>query len=319
MPPLTSARRPRSGKPPRLMPTPSEPQPVPLHGGTNAGVGPLRVCAFDDAPASSRSLHGRRMVLADGDHQRGLPELGIARVDASRRARAAARSAAGAPVRAAVISAVSPPGSTVFGIDAGIEQAPDHLGVAVDGGEIERRDAVAIDGRRVRSGTQQRVHDVQTIGVNGGVQRGHAVDARRIDVNLLADERAHRGEVAARRRIDERRRRFGRARRCRQQQREEPCRGKGRASAQSQKHQAHFIAIGSGSSITFVQNHATTLRQRTGRPDAESRGDRRIAGRRSPRNSRTTATSGGAARAPARCALCSRRSVSSSRSASRRA
>ena len=45
-------------------------------------------------------------------------------------------------------------------------------------GEIERRDAVAIDGRRFRAGTQQRVRDVQAIGVNGGVQRGHAVDAR---------------------------------------------------------------------------------------------------------------------------------------------
>ena len=126
MPPLTSARRPRSGRPPRLMPTPSDPQPVPLHGGTNAGVGPLRVCALTDAPASSRSVHGRRVILADRDHQRRLLELRLARVHAARRARGAARSAAGAPVRAAVISAVSPAGSTRVGIGAGVEQTPDH-------------------------------------------------------------------------------------------------------------------------------------------------------------------------------------------------
>ena len=85
MPPLASARRPRSGRPPRLMPTPSEPQPVPLHGGTNFGVGPLRVCALTAAPALDQEIDRRRMVLAHRDHQRGLLELGIAGVDARRR------------------------------------------------------------------------------------------------------------------------------------------------------------------------------------------------------------------------------------------
>jgi len=217
------------------MPTPSDPQPVPLHGveRRRRSLARLRVRR---RTGLEQDLHGPILVFADGDHQRGLSELGLTCIDVRAALEQGAKCGRRTGTRRRHQRGLA---SRIDGIriDAGIEQAADQIGVAVDRGEIERRHAVAIDGRRFRSGTQQCVHDVQTIGVNGGVQRGHAVDARRIDGNLLADERAHRGEVAACRRIDERRRRFGRACRCRQQQSEEPCRGKGRASAQSQKHQ----------------------------------------------------------------------------------
>jgi hypothetical protein len=124
------------------------------------------------------------------------------------------RSAAGDPVRAAVINAVSPPGSAAIRIDTGVEQASNQVGIAVDGREVERCHTVAIRGRRFRTRTQQRVRDVQTIGMHGGMQRGHAVDARRVDVDLLSDERAYSRKVAASRRVNERRRRFGRSCRC---------------------------------------------------------------------------------------------------------
>jgi hypothetical protein len=73
--------------------------------------------------------------------------------------------------------------------------------------------------------------------MDGGVQRGHAVDARRIDVDLLSDECAYRREVAACRRVNERRRRLGRIRQCLHQPREDASRAEAPAPGESQKHQ----------------------------------------------------------------------------------
>jgi hypothetical protein len=64
------------------------------------------------------------------------------------------------------------------------------------------------------------------------VQRRHPVDARRIDVGLLGDERAHGSQVAARGRIDQWCRRLSSDGRRRQEERDEPRRGK-----KSPKHQ----------------------------------------------------------------------------------
>ncbi len=48
---IWGAQIPRSGSPPRLIPTPSEPHPSPLQGGRNAGVGPVFVREFNSACA----------------------------------------------------------------------------------------------------------------------------------------------------------------------------------------------------------------------------------------------------------------------------
>ena len=97
------------------MPTPSDPQPVPLHGGTNAGVGPLRVCAFGEGAGGEQHLHGGRVIFAHGNHQRRLLELRLARVHARAALDEQRAARPGLPVRAAVISAVSPPASTALG------------------------------------------------------------------------------------------------------------------------------------------------------------------------------------------------------------
>ena len=185
------------------MPTPSDPHPVPLHGGTNAGVGPLRVCAFGDAPAASStstaaSWFSRTAIISAVCPNSGsrASTLRAALEEQAQRGRCAGPRRGHQRGLAARIDRIR--------IDARIEQAPDHVGVAVDRGEIERRHAVAIAGRRLRAGAQQRVRDVQAIGVNRRVQRRHAVHARRVDVASLLEQRANGGVVAPLRRIDER-------------------------------------------------------------------------------------------------------------------
>ena len=185
------------------MPTPSEPQPVPLQGGTNAGVGPLRVCALADAPASSRMIDGLELIFADRDHQRRLSELGLARVD--RRTAFEQRAQRG---RSACPRGCHQRGLSAWidgiGIDAGVEQTPNHVGVAVEAGEIEWRHAVAIRGGSLCAGAQQHVSDVQAVGIDRRVQGRRPVHACRVDIGLLSDERANGGVVAPRCRIDER-------------------------------------------------------------------------------------------------------------------
>ena len=185
MPPFASARRPRSGRPPRLMPTPSEPQPVPLHGGTNAGVGPLRVCAFDRraapraaarrpprdprgprssapsartpararrraAPRSSSSAQRGRRAGARGGHQRRLA-AGIGGIRDRRRRRAAAGSSSALPLTA---------------------------------GEVERRHAVAIAGAGVRAGPQQQ-HPRSPAGPHARRRAAPSVPSTRVALTSL--------------------------------------------------------------------------------------------------------------------------------------
>ena len=180
MPPSAAPRRPRSGKPPRLMPTPSEPQPVPLHGGTKFGVGPTRVRASTSAPRSSKQRDDVGMRLAHGEHQRRLLELAVARVDGGAAveqqrdgvddARAHRRHQRGLADRRDAIH-----------VGAGIEQRRDDGRVAVLGREIQRRHAVAIGGARVGAGLEQQANRVEAVGARGPVQGRGSVDGARVD------------------------------------------------------------------------------------------------------------------------------------------
>ena len=113
--------------------------------------------------------------------------------------------AATAPVRVAVISAVSPPGSVVLGSTPASSRRRIRSALPFWHGEIQRRDAVAVLRGRVGAGPQQRVRHVESIGVDRGVQRGQAVHARGVDVGLLCNQGANGGKVAAGGRVHERR------------------------------------------------------------------------------------------------------------------
>ena len=95
-----------------------------------------------------------------------------------RRGRAAPSPAPALPVRAAVISAVSPPRSVVFGSAPRCEEQFDHRGVPVLAGERERRDAVAVRRVRVRLRRDQELGRFEIIEVSRPMQGGHAIGLR---------------------------------------------------------------------------------------------------------------------------------------------
>ena len=63
--------------------------------------------------------------------------------------------AAGTPVRAAVISAVSPSDCAAFGIGAGFQQELQHGGVAVGRRKRQRRNAIAVGRVHVGAGSDE--------------------------------------------------------------------------------------------------------------------------------------------------------------------
>ena len=200
MPP--SAARAGRGRamPPRLMPTPSEPQPVPLHGGTKFGVGPTRVRASTSAPRSSNSATTSGCAFAHGEHERRLLELAVARIDGGAAveqqrdglddARAHGRHQRGLADRRDGIH-----------VGARIEQRRDDGRVAVLGREIERRHAVAIGGVRVGARLEQQVNRVEAVGARRPVQGRRAVDGARVDGRALIEQPADGDPVAALRRV----------------------------------------------------------------------------------------------------------------------
>ena len=114
MPPLTGSRRPRSGRPPRLMPAPSEPHPVPLQGGMKGGVSPTVVRALISAPLSRSSAIASALLLRAASIRAVWLKAGsLASIFAPASMRS--RMACTTPARADVISSVSPDGAAPFG------------------------------------------------------------------------------------------------------------------------------------------------------------------------------------------------------------
>ena len=91
----------------------------------------------------------------------------------------------------------------LVGVGAGFEQQADHLGVAVRGRERQRRDAVAVRAGGVGAGANQPARGLDIVDANQPVERGRAVPARRVDVDLLVDQRADGGRVALHGRVGE--------------------------------------------------------------------------------------------------------------------
>ena len=87
----------------------------PSRAANSSGVKPLCDLALTSAPAAIERAHDVGVPLGGGPHQRRLLPRTARRRSRSRRARAAASTTSATPVRAAVISAVSPSGCAVLG------------------------------------------------------------------------------------------------------------------------------------------------------------------------------------------------------------
>ncbi len=93
------------------------------------------------------------------------------------------RTAATLPLRAAI------------GIGASFEQRVHDCGISGCAREVKRSD-LQIRGRvDVRAGSQQQIDNLRVFFVRGPVECRGTVDLGRVDVNVLPQERAHRGLV----------------------------------------------------------------------------------------------------------------------------
>jgi hypothetical protein len=89
-------------------------------------------------------------------------------------------------------------------IGAGIEQALDHRGVAIDRREIQRRDVVARRCRGIGVSREQELDEPQVVSLRRPVERGEAVRLRRVDAGPSLEQRAHRLKVLLLDRVDQR-------------------------------------------------------------------------------------------------------------------
>ena len=150
--------------------------------------------------ALDQQLDDRRMIVADGDHQGGLLEGRILAVDRRAPIEEQPHGVERADVRRRHQRCFAGRVGGI-GIGARIEQQRDHRRIAVRAGEKQRSDAVAVGERRVGAGGEHQPRHVQIVRPHGPVERGGAVAARRVDVNLLREERAHGGGIAVHRRL----------------------------------------------------------------------------------------------------------------------
>ncbi len=143
MPPLTGSRRPRSGKPPRLMPTPSEPQPVPLHGGVKAGASPTDVRRVDVGTVIEQKCCRVGTVAARCQHQCSLVEGRFSGIDpgagTDQQLHRFHNAGAGGCHQQRFTR-----GSRAIRIGLGSQQGSHHVGIAMQRGHIERRDAIPV-------------------------------------------------------------------------------------------------------------------------------------------------------------------------------
>ena len=151
------------------------------------------------APRVDERLDHGGVTFGGRPHQRGLPAPAFLRVDVGAVRRAAPSRHRALPVRAAVISTVSPSGSAVFGVGPGLQQQlDDRRRVAVDAGEPQRRHAVAIGGLDVGAGANQqlaRCPDRRRSTAQCSAVVPSACGA--FTSTRLLEQRANRGRVAA--------------------------------------------------------------------------------------------------------------------------
>jgi hypothetical protein len=136
------------------------------------------------------------MVLPDRDHQRGLLEGWVARVDPRAMIEqrphgvCATDSGRGHQCRFALFV-------DDVRIGAGFEQQRDHFGVAVGARELHGRDAVEILFGRVSTRANQTPRGFEIVDAHHPMKCGGAVWSRRIDVDLLIEQLADGGDIAS--------------------------------------------------------------------------------------------------------------------------
>ena len=107
---------------------------------------------------------------------------------------------AASPARAHFISTVSPFSDAAFGSARGRSSSLDHRAVAIDAGEMQRREAgIVRDVRPRRAGANQQFGNRQIVDVRRPVQRRGAVTLRRVHVDTLPQQRADTGRRPCRR------------------------------------------------------------------------------------------------------------------------
>ena len=165
-----------------------------LRAHTRAGL--------DRCAAREQELRDRGAVLSDRPHQRGVTQVGFRgihlrasieehghRIDI---ARAHCRHQQGVARRVGAV-----------GVGARLEQPPQHGGVAVLGGDVDRRDAEDVGRRHFRARANQRIHRLDIVRPHAPVQRGRAVRSGSVDVVALFHQRPNRGHVPRGRRAHE--------------------------------------------------------------------------------------------------------------------
>ena len=198
MPPSAFRRRPGSGRPPRLMPTPSEPRPralAPRHEGRRGARARLRV----RVGLAARAAAARRPQAFTGRDRRArrLLKLGLAGIHAGaavkqcahRRGNAGARRRHQRGLARGVAVLGSTPASSSRRHDVG-ELPLRHCG------QVERRDAVSNPRPRPWRQSPAAPAPCRPIGMHGGVERGGVVHAASIRVTFRAMERPQPREVA---------------------------------------------------------------------------------------------------------------------------
>ena len=164
----------------------------PLFGNSSSG-------AVDDVGARVDLGAGRRqranhvgVILGRRPHQRGLAEPALAGVDVGAARRQQRRTVSTLPVRAAVISTVSPSGVAVLASAPALSSMRTIAALPLVGGQRQRRHAVAVGRGGVRARLQQDGHRLAIVGAHRPVQRRRAVGLGGVDVGLAAEQATHR-------------------------------------------------------------------------------------------------------------------------------
>ena len=128
--------------------------------------------------AIDQQLDGGRVSLIGGPHQRRRPAQRFLRVDLRRRDRAAPSSPPRCRCATPSSARVSPRGSRSFGSAPAFSRLSMMAAFAVQAGQRERREALAVGDLRIRARLKQQVRRGQVRPVHRPVQRRRAVGLR---------------------------------------------------------------------------------------------------------------------------------------------
>ena len=154
----------RRASAPSSRPAASPPTPArwPCAPRSTSGTRSASSATFTSAPSSSSRPTASALFSAAAHIKAVSPSVPSARLTSAPCA-TSTLIASGVPVRAARISTVLALRQRRVGIGTRLEQRLEHGGVAVDGRERQRADAVAVRGARLGPGPQQELHRRQVV------------------------------------------------------------------------------------------------------------------------------------------------------------